>query len=154
MIMPFDLFGKKRYIYTVEDVCQEDSSVKLEDGAKRIFINTHGQNDNDVSPEFIALMRFIEYNEGIETQVDSAPNLAKIKGRVAEIKASEEVGVRFMQRWEEEALIRHEGKEEGMEKERLSSIRNVMASFKISAEEAMDALKIPKSDQNKYMSKL
>ena len=60
-------------------------------------------------------MRFIEYNEGIETLVDSAPNLAKIKGRVAEIKASEEVGVRFMQRWEEEALIRHEGKQEGIQ---------------------------------------
>ena len=154
MIMPFDLFGKNRYIYTFEDVCQEDTSVKLEDGAKRIFINTHGQNDKDVSPEFIALMRFIEYNEGIETQVDSAPNLAKIKGRVAEIKASEEVGVRFMQRWEEEALIRHESREEGREDERLSSIRNIMKNLKLNAEDAMQALDIPESDRAKYMTML
>lgn len=166
MIMPFDLFGKNRYVYTFEDVCTEDETVKLDDGAKRIFINTHGQNKDDVSPEFIALMRFIEYNEGIETQGDSAPNLAKIQGRVAEIKASEEVGVKFMQRWEEEALIRHESKQEGIkegislgekqggEKERLSSIRNIMDSMKLTAEEAMKALKIPESDFEKYMTKL
>ena len=97
-------------------------------------------------------------------------HLAKIQGRVAEIKASEEVGVKFMQRWEEEALIRHESKQEGIkegikegislgekqggEKERLSSIRNIMDSMKLTAEEAMKALKIPESDFEKYMTKL
>ena len=158
MIMPFDLFGENRYIYTFEEVCKEDDSIKLNDGAKRIFINTRGKNKEDVSPEFIALMEFIEYNEGIETQLESAPNLDKIRGRVAQIKASEEVGVKFMQRWEEEAIIRHEGREEGIEigqeKERLSSIRNIMTNLKLTAEEAMNALKIPESDYEKYKSML
>lgn len=174
MIMPFDLFGKNRYVYTFEGVCKEDDSIKLNDGAKRIFINTHGQNEEDVTPEFIALMRFIEYNEGIETQEESAPNLAKIKSHVAEIKASEEVGVKFMQRWEEEALIRHEGIEEGrkeglqegrkegiiegmkkgQEDERLSSIKNIMVNLKLTADEAMDALKIPAGERKKYMTML
>ena len=99
-------------------------------------------------------MRFIEYNEGIETQEESAPNLAKIKSHVAEIKASEEVGVKFMQRWEEEALIRHEGIQEGEEKERLSSIRNIMNNLKLTAEEAMKALNIPEADYGKYKAML
>lgn len=150
MIMPFDLFGKKRYVYTFEDVCNEDDSIRLNDGAKRIFINTHGQNKEDVSPEFIALMRFIEYNEGVETQEESAPNLAKIQNRVAQIKASEEVGVKFMQRWEEEAIIKHDAKEE----ERLSSIRNIMNNLKLTAEEAMKALNIPEADYGKYKAML
>lgn len=59
-----------------------------------------------------------------------------------------------MQRWEEDALIRHEGIEEGQEKERLSSIKNIMESLKLTADEAMDALKIPAGERKKYMTML
>ncbi len=37
----------------------------------------------------------------------------KIHERVSRIKASEEIGVRYMQEWEEKAYARAEGKEEG-----------------------------------------
>ncbi len=96
MIAPFDLFGQKRFIYTFDERCEEDPTLKLNDGAKRIFINTHGTNVNDVSPEFIALMKFIEYNEDIDKTTDSAPNLEKIVDRVGQVKASEKVGVLYM----------------------------------------------------------
>ena len=66
MIMPFDLFGKDRFIYTFEEVCKEDPSLNLQDGAKRIFINTKGKNYQDVSSDFIALMKYFEYNEDTE----------------------------------------------------------------------------------------
>ncbi len=117
MIMPFDLFGKDRFIYTFEEVCKEDSSLNLQDGAKRIFINTKGKNYQDVSSEFIALMKYFEYNEDTEEPTDedsSNSNLLVIKNRVAAVKASEEVGIRYMNKWEEEDLIRHEAKEEGL----------------------------------------
>ncbi|CBK75663.1 hypothetical protein CIY_31680 [Butyrivibrio fibrisolvens 16/4] len=166
MITPFDLFHKDRYIYTFEEVCQEDPSIKLNDGSKRIFINTRGTNTQDVSPEFIALMKFIEYNETEGTNgtiVDSSnKNLAIIKNRVAAIKASEEVGVKYMNKWEEEAIIRQEAKtegiqegiKEGIETERLSSIRKVMQSFKVTAEQAMESLDIPANDFEKYKAML
>ena len=51
MIMPFDLFGLGKYVYTFEEVCREYPELSLNDGAKRIFINTHGKNTEDVSPE-------------------------------------------------------------------------------------------------------
>ncbi len=162
MITPFDLFHKDRYIYTFEEICQEDTSIKLHDGSKRIFINTRGTNTQDVSPEFIALMKFIEYNETEETNgtiVDSSnKNLAIIKNRVAAIKASEEVGVKYMNKWEEEAIIRQEAKtegiQEGIETERLSSIRKVMQSYKVTAEQAMESLDIPANDFEKYKAML
>ena len=48
--------------------------------------------------------------------------------RVSQVKPNEEVGVKYMQRWEEEAIIRHEGLEEGLEKGReettIFNIRN------------------------------
>lgn len=113
MIMPFDLFGKEKYIYTFEEVCLEDNSILMKDGAKRIFVNTHGKNKQDVSPEFVALMEFIEYNQDIGN-IKSKANLEKIIKRVSQIKSSEKVGVKYMQQWEVEAIIRSEGKEEGI----------------------------------------
>ena len=154
MIMPFDLFGKDRFVYTFEETCKEDNTVCLEDGARRIFINTHGKNFKDVSPEFIALMKFIEYNEGKET-ADDSPNLNKIRRRVAQVKASEKVGVKYMNKWEEEDIIRQEGRkegrEEGQEEERLISVRNIMKNLKMTAEQAMEAIGIPESEYSKYM---
>ena len=45
LIAPFDLFGKRKYMYTFEMTCKEDPSVSLEDGATRIFCSfTHIYN--------------------------------------------------------------------------------------------------------------
>jgi len=158
MIMPFDLFGLGKYVYTFEEVCREYPELSLNDGAKRIFINTHGKNTEDVSPEFVALMKFIEYNKGEEIINQSSPNLDRIMNRVSQVKANEEVGVKYMQRWEEEAIIRHEGLEEGLEKGRerttILNIKNLMKNMKLTAEQAMEALGIDKSEFSKYMTML
>ena len=158
MIMPFDLFGLGKYVYTFEEVCKEYPELSLNDGAKRIFINTRGHNTEDVSPEFVALMKFIEYNEGEEIINQSSPNLDRIMNRVSQVKANEEVGVKYMQRWEEEAIIRHEereaGREEGREKTTILNIKNLMKNMKLTAEQAMEALGIDKSEFSKYMTML
>ncbi len=171
---PFDLFGQKHFVYTFEDVCTEDPTLKLNDGAKRIFINTHGTNVDDVSPEFIALMKFIEYNEGIDKTGTKAPNLEKIVDRVGRVKASEKVGVLYMQKWEEEVIMKQQaekegfdngfkrgmeqgmeqGMKQGMEQERLEVIKNLMKNLKLTAEKAMESLGIPESDYDKYLSRL
>ena len=65
--------------------------------------------------EFIALMEFIEYNKSNNGSDSLSANYAKIVERVTQIKDDEKVGVRYMQKWEEEALIKQEGKEEGKE---------------------------------------
>jgi len=46
------------------------------------------------------------------------------------------------------------GRAQGLEQERLSSVRNVMRSFKVSAEKAMESLGIPKSEYKKYLTML
>ena len=50
--------------------------------------------------------------------------------------------------------LRDEAMAEGMEKGQLMSIRNLMSSLSLTAEKAMEALKIPKEDWSKYMSML
>ena len=56
MITPFDLFGKGRYCYTFHPYCEEEPDLRLEDGAVRIFLNSHGTNRNEVSEELLALL--------------------------------------------------------------------------------------------------
>ena len=55
---------------------------------------------------------------------------------------------------EHERIGIEKGIEQGIEQERLSSVRNVMRSFKVSAEKAMESLGIPKSEYNKYLTML
>ena len=47
-----------------------------------------------------------------------------------------------------------EGREEGREETTLTSVKNLMETLKLTAEQAMDALKIPDSDRKKYVSLL
>ena len=55
----------------------------------------------------------------------------------------------FKEEGREEGL--EEGMEKGREKERVSSIRNIMESLNLPIEKAMDALRIPKEEQGKYI---
>ena len=47
-----------------------------------------------------------------------------------------------------------EGIKEGREDEKVSSLRSMMKNLKMSAEEAMETLDIPKSERSKYMARL
>ena len=47
-----------------------------------------------------------------------------------------------------------EGVAEGKENERLSNIRSLMETMNLSSQQAMNALKIPASEQKKYEAKL
>ena len=60
MIMPFDLFGKGRYQYTIKAFCEEDKEIQMQDGATRIFLNTHGKNKEEVRPELIEFLNYVE----------------------------------------------------------------------------------------------
>lgn len=114
IITPFDLFGEGRYCYTFHARCDENPSLVLEDGATRIFLNTRGTNRNEVSEE---LIQFLEYMEQSTLNVaipDTNRNLIKIHNHVRQVKTSEEIGVKFMQRWEEEAMWKREGMEAGL----------------------------------------
>ena len=54
--------------------------------------------------KFFATQNQCRYNKGV----------LKIHNHVRQVKASEEIGVKFMQRWEEEAMWKREGREAGL----------------------------------------
>ena len=112
MIMPFDLFGKGRYQYTIKAFCEEDKEVQMQDGATRIFLNTHGKNQEEVRPELIEFLNYVENTNELQEEMFRSEKVTKIQKAVGQIKSNEEIGVKYIQKWEEIAEARAEGREE------------------------------------------
>ena len=116
IITPFDLFGKGLYKYTFNMGCQESPGIRLEDGATRIFLNTRGKNPEGVNDELIDLLKYFEHSTGDTARNSSSRRIARLHEKISDIKASEEIGVKFMNAWEEKLLDRQDGYEEGKRK--------------------------------------
>lgn len=110
IIAPFDLFGKELYQYTFQMTCNETGQT-LGDGAIRIFLNTHGKNPKDISPELKELLYYMEHTT--EDVTCSTSRLQEIKDHVNVVKSSEEIGVKYMQEWEEKILEKRKARAEG-----------------------------------------
>ena len=113
VITPYDVFGQGKYRYTFRMACREEPGLDLEDGAERIFLNTRGTNPEEVSPELVELLHYME-NTNTAALAENR-KVREIQRRVEAIKSSEEVGVRYMQAWEEKVLERQAGRQEGLQ---------------------------------------
>ena len=109
MIMPFDLFGEGKYKYTFHMSCDEIPGLKLHDGATRIFLNTRGTDAEGVSEDLIQLLRYFEQTTGENAAGSHSRKIEKLQKRVEEIKQNEEVGIRYMNAFEEKMWERREG---------------------------------------------
>ena len=111
IIAPFDLFGKGLYQYTFQMTCNETGQT-LDDGAVRIFFNTHGKNPEAISPELRERLYYMEHTT--ENISCSTPRLQEIQSHVNIVKSSEEIGVKYMQEWEEKILEKRKARAEGL----------------------------------------
>ena len=95
--------------------CDEIPGLKLGDRVTRIFLNTQGRIKDGVSEELIQMLKYFE-NTTKETAAESqSEKIRQLEKRVEETKANEEVGIRFMNAFEEKMRERQEGREEGRE---------------------------------------
>lgn len=85
----------------------------LEDGAARIFLNTRGENENEVPKELVEFLHYLENTSDEMAEETNSPRIKRIHDRVRMVRLSEEVGVKYMQAWEERYYEREEAKEEG-----------------------------------------
>lgn len=113
LVAPFDVFGHGLYRYTFEENCLEIPGLKLNDGARRIFINTKGENSESFSQEFLDFMSYINDSSEENAKRAQSDRIKKIHNRVKQIKISEKTGVKLMQKWEELAYAREDGVAEG-----------------------------------------
>jgi len=152
-IAPFDLFGEDKYKYTFHMTCDEVPGMSMNDGAARIFLNTHGKNDDEVPRRLVEFLHYVEDPERYGKNIEDS-RVRKLADQIDMLKSSQEVGVKYMRLWEELADARLEGHESGVAEERLASIRNLMETMALSAEKAMEALKVPKEEREKYLELL
>ena len=114
LIAPFDLFGHGLYCYTFHPTCYEVPGLTLKDKATRIFLNTHGTNSQDVNPELIELLKYMEHTNEAVSERCASEKIHDIQRRIQAIKSSEEIGVKYMQAWEERILEQNKAREEGL----------------------------------------
>ena len=80
------------------------------------------------------------------------PFLIQNKAEVRRMCITEYDEVRTMNMFKEEGI--EEGRLEGREEEKVNNIKNLMETLKFTAHQAMDALRIPESEQPKYLAML
>lgn len=139
-ICPFDLFGSGRHIYTFKNICEEDKSLFLEDGAVRIFLNADSSRD-DVSKE---LRAFLDYVAGREPEDDYVKRLEEAVG---EARKNREWRREYMT-----LLMRdRENIEKGIEKGRLEMLFDLVRDNLLTVKDAASQAKLTEEMFRKKM---
>ena len=110
-ICTFDFFEKGRSVYEFENVCLEDSEIKLNDGTHKIFLNTKGDK-SDINKELKSLL---EYFDGSEPESELT---RKIDSKVLAARKKERWRREYMSLQMEMNLKYREGLKAGEEKGR------------------------------------
>ena len=114
-ICDFDHFGERKYRYTFQMQCKESNQTPLEDGRRIVFLSTCGENEDEISKELLAFLKFVK----------------------ADLKESREMEERFMTLEEMLKDERKEGLKEGTVKAQ-KRIVSKMLSKGLSDEEIME----------------
>lgn len=95
-ICDFDPFGKKKYRYTFERRCAEDTEICLQEGCKSIFLSTCGENDEGVPKELVKFLNFVKADLN-ESEIDFDDDyVARLQETIHRIKSNREMEERFM----------------------------------------------------------
>lgn len=114
-ICDFDPFGERKYRYTFQMQCKESNQTPLEDGRRIVFLSTCGENEDEISKELLAFLKFVK----------------------ADLKESREMEERFMTLEKMLKDERKEGLKEGTVKAQ-KRIVSKMLSKGLSDEEIME----------------
>ena len=121
-ICTYDPFSSWLYRYVFEERCAETGEA-LGDGARRIFLNTKGTNDEEVPRELIQFLKYVENSTEQVAKDSGDEKIRELHQRVTALKRSRELEEKYMTM--EEMLKEREtagleegrtaGKEEGQE---------------------------------------
>ena len=122
----FDPFGERKYRYTFRTACEETKKVSLKDGRCIMFLNTCGEDEQDVPKELVSFLRFV-HADLKESQTDFQDDYVRqVQKSVTHIRESREMEERFMLL---ELLLkdeRREGREEGRKTGQLEEAQGML----------------------------
>lgn len=114
VITLFDLFGKGHYRYTFKMGCREHEGLLLNDGATRIFLNTKGKDDENISEELRLLLHYFEDTRDEVLEETESERLQRIRKHVEELRANGDCGIKYLRDEEEKELARRKAIAEGL----------------------------------------
>ena len=153
-ILPYDLCGENRMIYTIKNMVVENPKLVYNDGVEKLFLYTRGTEGG--SAKLKELLRYLE-----ETKPENAVDeeLREVQDIVGKVKHRKEVGAHYMTLQEiidnEKKYSYEDGLEQGLEQGLENSIRmlkklnvpetdayrSLMEQFSLTEEEAAEYMK-------------
>lgn len=108
-ILPYDPFGKGRMLYTMETCCREVPELFCDDGMHTLFLYTKGKY-----PPSKELADMLYYIENSRDENVTNVTLERISQMVRRTKSDGKVGIRYMQLWEHDEIIKKQTLEQGI----------------------------------------
>ena len=100
-ISAFDPFGKKKYCYQFSNSCENVEGVSFNDGGKRIFLNTKGKDDGNISDELKWMLRYFEETTDEVAELSKNRRIRRMNEMVNEVKESAEFNRKVRDRLED-----------------------------------------------------
>lgn len=60
----YDPFGQKKYRYTFDMICHENTGICLKDGSHTVILSTVGENEEEVPVELVRFLKFVRSDLG------------------------------------------------------------------------------------------
>lgn len=113
-ICDFDPIGSGKYRYSIKSVIMEEKDRPYRDGVHTILLSTKGRNKDEVPPELVSFLEFVEADLSKSMEDFHDPLVKQLQTSIQRIKANREMGERFMTLEELIKEERKEAKKEGL----------------------------------------
>lgn len=117
----FDPFNEGRHLYTFENLCNQNPSLRLGDETSKVFLTTCGTLD-DVDQEMLEFLAYIKNSTDKVASESKSQLVHKINEKVKSIKEDKRTEVEYMTLLERDERNREEGRNE----ERRSVAKNLL----------------------------
>lgn len=153
-----DIFGRGRHYYRFENICVDDTTIKLNDEAVKIFLNPDSIMD-DIDVELKNFLKYLKTGETCDNFTKDLNDSVQFARYNKEWK--EEYRMVDMQRrvWEQDAKEKglqeglKEGLQEGLKEGKLAMALKYISRGKATLEEAADDLGVPISEIENALEK-
>ena len=113
VIAGFDMGGEGRYRYTVRRMYEGYPDKEVYDGEVIIYLNTKVKDLEGVSSELIAMLEYFEETTDDKALSSGYERIIRLNEIVSSIKANDEIGVKYMNAYEERMHDIQEAREQG-----------------------------------------
>ena len=112
-ICGFDLFGYGKYRYTFDNRCREVPELTLEDELHTVFLNTEGNNEDEVEPALVEFLKFVRDSSQATAASCADSRVRRLGGKIARLKGRAELEAEYMKMEDRDRQIYRDGYEDG-----------------------------------------